>query len=213
MHRKLSETARAALTAACAPDTGGRPAAPGHRLLGATTAVVADTCVRGALGFVLLLHRRKDGLVAEELYFASREDSGAWGDTEHLSGSAGIADLTRPEEAAAVLRGRSMTSLGESETLLHTGRPQADEGHELLRFHTLLVSGNIGHLDIEDTSAGASPASARVRKPLMSQVALLALFPEETVTVRTGPDAGTGVRALGELLDLSGSGVSGASRA
>ncbi|WP_051834519.1 hypothetical protein [Streptomyces sp. NRRL S-15] len=208
MHRSLAETARAALTAECAPDADGRAAVPVPRLEGAaTTAVVADTCVRGDLGFVLLLHRRKDGLVAEELFFARREDTGDWGIAEHLSGSAGIVDLTSPEEAAAALRGWSMTLLGDSWTSLHTGRPQADEGYELLRFHVLLVHENIGHLEIEDASAGVGPAFGRLRKPLMSQVALLALFPEETVTVRTGADTGTGARSLGELFELTGSGA------
>ncbi|MGW0786733.1 hypothetical protein ACWD04_00410 [Streptomyces sp. NPDC002911] len=213
MHRNLADTARAALTAASAPGAGGREAVPAHRLDGATTTVVVDTCIRGDLGFALLLHRRKDGADAEELFFARREGTGGWGSAEHLSGSGGIPDLTGPEEAAAVLRGWSMTLLGESETLLPTGRPQADEGYELLRFHVLLVDGSVRHLQVEDTSAAAPPAaSGHVRKPLRSQMALLALFPEESVTVRTRADAGTGAGSLGERFELTGSGaVSGAS--
>lgn len=205
MHRSLAETARAALTAACAPGSDGDAALPAPRLEGAATAVAADTCVRGDLGFVLLLHRRQDGLVAEELFFARREDTGAWGAAEHLSGSAGIPDLTRPEEAAAVLHGWSLVALGDSETGILTGRSraEADEGYELVRFHVLLVNEAIGHLDLEDTSVGASPASGRVRKPLTSQVALIALFPEESLSVRTGP--GADVRSSGGLLELAGS--------
>ncbi|MEU1212954.1 hypothetical protein ABZ424_11025 [Streptomyces sp. NPDC005790] len=207
MHRNLADTARAALTDAYAPGAGEHGAVPAHRLEGATTTVVADTCVRGDLGFALLLHRRKDGVVAEELFFARREGAEGWGSAEHLSGSAGAPDLTGPEEAAAVLRGWSMTSLGESETLLPTGRPQADEGYELMRFHVLLVDESISHLHIEATSAGVPPASGHVRKPLTSQIALIALFPEENVTVRTRAEAGTGARSLGELFELAGSGA------
>ncbi|MBM7441411.1 hypothetical protein [Streptomyces sp. HB132] len=203
MHRSLAETARAALTAACAPGSDGDAALPAPRLGGDTTVVVADTCVRGDLGFVLLLHRRKDGLVAEELFFSRRENTGVWGAAEHLSGSGGIPDLTRPEEAAAVLRGWSLVALGDSETGILTERPRADEGHELVRFHVLLVNEAVGHLDLGNTSVGASPASGRVRKPLTSQVALIALFPEESVTVRTG--AGAGVRPSDEPLELVGS--------
>ncbi|HWU11899.1 MAG TPA: hypothetical protein VN520_37055 [Streptomyces sp.] len=205
MDRNLAETARAALGAACAPGTEGRAAVPAPRLDGTTTTVVADTCVRGDLGFVLLLHRRRDGLVAEELFFATREDTGEWGTAEHLSGSGGFPDLTDPEEAAAVLRGRPMMLLGESGTLLHTGRPQADEGYELLRFHVLLVDEGVGHLHVEDGSGGVPPSSGRVLKPLMSRLALLALFPEERVTVHPGPDAGAGERSLGEPFELAGS--------
>ncbi|WP_203182535.1 hypothetical protein [Streptomyces pratensis] len=205
MRTSLAETARAALTAAHGPDADGRATVPAPRLDDTTTTVVADTCVRGDLGFVLLLHRRKDGLVAEELFFSNRESTGVWGAAEHLSGSGGIPDLTSPEEVAAVLRGWSMTVLGDSETGLHTGRPQADDGYELLRFHVLLVDESIGRLDIEDTTAGASAVPHRVVKPLTSQVALVALFPEERVTVRTGTDAGTGVRSMGEMFELAGS--------
>ncbi|MFC9942151.1 hypothetical protein [Streptomyces pratensis] len=205
MRTSLAETARAALTAAHGPDADGRATVPAPRLDGTTTTVVADTCVRGDLGFVLLLHRRKDGLVAEELFFSNRESTGAWGAAEHLSGSGGIPDLTGPGEAAAVLRGWSMTVLGASETGLHTGRPQADDGYELLRFHVLLVDESIGRLDIEDTTTGASTAPGRHRKPLTSQVALFALFPEERVTVRTRADAGNGAGSMGELLELTGS--------
>lgn len=52
MHGNLAETAQAALTAACAPGAGLDAALPAPRLGGDTTVVVADTCVRGALGFV-----------------------------------------------------------------------------------------------------------------------------------------------------------------
>lgn len=205
MHRNLAEAARAALTVAYGPGTDGRAAVPAPRLAGTATTVVADTCARGGLGFVLLLHRRKDGLVAEELFFSTREATGAWGAAEHLSGSGGIPDLTSPEEAAAVLRGRPVAVLGDSWTLLHTGRPQADDGCEPMRFHVLLVDGNVGHLDIEDSPAGASPASHRLRKPLTSQVALLALFPGECVTVRTRAEAVAGVRSMDGLVELTGS--------
>ncbi len=61
MQRNLAELAHAALTAASG--AGPAPSPGGGRS-------VAGTCVRGDLGFALLRHRRKDGLV---------EWGGAWG--------------------------------------------------------------------------------------------------------------------------------------
>ncbi|MFD9498475.1 hypothetical protein [Streptomyces sp. NPDC060035] len=73
---------------------------------------------------------------------------------------------------------------GESETLLFTGRPQAEEGYELLRFYALLMDRKVSHLRIEETSPGTAPASGRTRKTPGSRIAVMALFPEERFTVR-----------------------------
>lgn len=206
MHRNLAELAHAALAAAALQDTGAARAVP-TRLDSATEAAVADTCVRGNLGFTLLFHRRKDGLVAEELYFSPRQDDGSWAAADHLSGGVMGIEPTSPREVAAILKGRSLTLFGESETELFTGRPQADEGDEPLRFYTLLVGQGVGHLDIEDTSPGADPAGSRTRKTLTSRVALFALFPGERFTVHAMARNGSGTQALGEPYELTGTGA------
>ncbi|MDT0428911.1 hypothetical protein [Streptomyces salyersiae] len=202
MRGNLAETAHAVLTAARAPGAGAPPL-PYARLDG-SAGVVADVCVRGDLGFVLLLHRRKDGALAEELFHCGRTDTGAWGTAEHLSGGLLGVEATSPRDIEAALAGRPMALWGESETLLFTGRPGGDEGHQLLRFQTLLVREDVGHLDVRDVSSRAGSAPARLRKPLLCQVALLALLPEERVTVRAVARDGAGARFLGEPFELTG---------
>ncbi|MFD9498476.1 hypothetical protein [Streptomyces sp. NPDC060035] len=80
-----AELAHAAPTAGSTRDTGAAPAVP-TRLDSASGAAVADLCVRGDLGFALLLHRRKDGLVAEEIYASHRQEDGSRAAADHLSG-------------------------------------------------------------------------------------------------------------------------------
>ncbi|MFI9628899.1 hypothetical protein [Streptomyces sp. NPDC052042] len=202
MPRNLADVARAALTAACVRSRGDATGPGGY----GDIARVADTCVRGGLGFVQLLHRRKDGILAEELYFSTREDDGSWAVAEHLSGSTIGDDPGDPRNIAAVLRGRPLALLGESEALLYTGRPEADDedGYEMLRFHTLLVPQEAGHLDIEDVSSGVGPTPSRTRKPLSSRIALFALFPGERFSVHVMAGEGGSRRALGEPWELTG---------
>lgn len=202
MRGNLAETARAALTAACAPGGDAFPAEPA-RLDGATTVVVADVCVRGDLGFVLLLHRRTDGCAAEELYFSSRDGARVWDAPDHLSGSVLRMEPTSPRSVAAVLGGRVLVPSVDSETLLFTGRPQGDEGYEPLRFHTVLADQAVVCLDIEDATPG-TPEPGPVRKRLMSRVALLALLPGERFVVRAVVRDGAGYRPWGEPFDVTG---------
>jgi len=203
MYKNLAELAHAALTAASVADTRVAPALP-TRLDSANEAVVADTCVRGNLGFALLFHRRKDGLVAEELYFSTREDDGTWAAADHLSGGVTGIEPTTPHDVSAVLNGRSMMLCDESETNLFTGRPQADEGYELLRFYALLVDLETDYLDIGDTRPGADLVSSRTHKELTSQVALFALFPGESITVQAIARKDSRPQALGEPYELAG---------
>ncbi|MFE4425362.1 hypothetical protein [Streptomyces sp. NPDC056817] len=203
MYKNLAELAHASLTAASVQDTGAAPALP-TRFDSANNAVVADTCVRDNLGFALLFHRRKDGLVADELYFSTREDDGTWAAADHLSGGVTGIEPTSPRDIAPILKGRSMMLYDESETDLPTGRPQADEGYELLRSYALLVDPETDHLDIEDTTPGAAPAAGRTRKTLTSQVALFALFPGERFTVHAIARKGSRSQTLGESYELIG---------
>ncbi|MFE1408917.1 hypothetical protein ACFW5D_36300 [Streptomyces sp. NPDC058770] len=202
MYKNLAELACAAL-AASIQDTGAAAALP-TRLDSANKAVVADTCVRDNLGFALLFHRRKDGLVADELYFSTREDDGTWAAAEHLSGGVTEIEPTSPRNVAAILKGRSMVLYDETETDLPTGRPQADEGYELLRSYALLVDPETDHLDIENTTPGADPAAGRTRKTLTSQVALFALFSGERFTIHPVARNGSRSQPLGEPYELTG---------
>ena len=92
----------------------------------------------------------------------------------------------------------------ESETNLFTGRPQAAEGYELLRFYALLVGLETDHLDIRDTTPGADPVSSRTRKTLTSRVALFALLPGESITVHARARKDSRSQPLGEPYELAG---------
>lgn len=203
MPRNLAELARAALTARDTQGAGGVYAMPAH-LDSTTEAAVADVCIRDNLGFVLLHHRRKDGYFADELYFSTRLDDGSWAAADHLSGGVMEIDPTSPRELARILNGRSLSPFGESETRLCTGRPEADEGYEPLRFYEFLVDGEADHLDVEHTSSEADPTRDPVQKSLISQVTLFALFPGERVTIRAMPGKGPGSHPLGEPYELTG---------
>ncbi|MFJ4773757.1 hypothetical protein ACIP88_32375 [Streptomyces uncialis] len=183
MPKNLAEFAHAALTAEAERDTPATQATATRPDIGAGP-VVADVCVRDDLGFVLLLHRRRDGQAAEELYFSTRRDDGSWAAADHLSGGVIGIDPTDDRDVAGVLRGRPLTPFGESETELFTGRPQADEGYERLCFHEILVGQEVGHLDVERASSGPDAGPSRFRKTPTCGVALFALFPGERLTVR-----------------------------
>ena len=202
----LAELARAALTARDTQGAGGVYAMPTHPDSG-TEVTVADICMRDDLGFVLLFHRRKDGHFAEELYFSTRLDDGSWAAADHLSGDVMGIEPTSTRELASILNGRSLVPFGESETLLFTGRPEADDGYEPLRFYELIVDGEVDHLDIEITSPEATPTRGPVRKALISHVVLFALFPGERVTIRAMTGKGPGSHPLGEPCKLASPGA------
>ncbi|MFJ8795816.1 hypothetical protein [Streptomyces sp. NPDC102462] len=201
MAENLAELAHAALTAGHTQGAATSHAVP-TRLDSVSGAAVADTCIRDGLGFVLLFHRRKDGLFAEELYCSTRLDDGSWTATEHLSGGVMGIEPTNTRDIAGILNGRSLALFGESETELLTGRPQADDGYELLRFYELLVDEEASHLDIENASPGAGPGRSRIHKSVISRVALLALFPGERCTIRAMVRKGAGSYPLGEPYEL-----------
>ncbi|MFG2816351.1 hypothetical protein [Streptomyces sp. NPDC048410] len=168
MTRSLAETARAALH---------RQPAEG----------VADVWTDGDLGFVLLLHRRKDGVMAEELYYAQRAEDGTWDRPEHLSGGLLGLDPGDPATVTSALAGEPIRIVGESETLLHTGRGP-DDGYETAHIWHLLIT---DEADALTTEAG----HRRVTSPL----SLLILFPGETAHVSATRDT----RPLGDPLVLT----------
>ncbi|MFE9096445.1 hypothetical protein [Streptomyces sp. NPDC007264] len=203
MPRNLAELAHAALTAGYMPDTDGAHSVL-TRLDSTTRAVVADVSLRDNLGFVLLFHRRRDGHVAEELYASTRLGDGSWARADHLSGGVTAIGPAGIRYGAGLSNGRSLVPFGESETCLFTGRPQADDGYELLRFHELLVEAEADHLNVEGTSPETGLPRDRIRKSLVSPVALFALFPGERITVRAMVETGTGPQPLGEPYELTG---------
>ncbi|MFJ4005341.1 hypothetical protein ACIPWL_18095 [Streptomyces sp. NPDC090023] len=150
---------------------------------------VADVWTDGPLGFVLLLHRRKDGVMAEELYYALRTEDGAWDRPEHLSGGVLGLDPEHPAAVAGMLADEPIRVLGESETLLYTGRSRGrGDGYETAHIRYLLITPEADALTTEST-----------HRKVTSPLSLLILFPGETAHVWATRDG----RPLGEPLTLS----------
>ncbi|WP_330235702.1 hypothetical protein [Streptomyces sp. NBC_00566] len=149
---------------------------------------VADVWTDGDLGFVLLLHRRKDGAMAEELYCAQRAEDGTWDRPEHLNGGLlGLDPGNDPTAVTTALAGEPIRVLSASETLLHTGRGEED-GYETAHIWQLLITPEADALTTEST-----------HRKVTSPLSLLILFPGETAHVSATRDA----RPLGAPLTLS----------
>lgn len=89
---------------------------------------VADVWINGDFGFVLLLHRRHDGLPAEELYYPLRFEGGTWARPDHLGGGMIGLEVSDRSAVAEALAGAPMAVVAESESLVHTGRGRSGDG-------------------------------------------------------------------------------------
>ncbi|GAB3119257.1 hypothetical protein GCM10027160_33040 [Streptomyces calidiresistens] len=163
--------------------------------------VAADVWIRGDLGFVLVLHRRDDGFLGEEVYHSFRDPEGgpegAWSECDHLGGSVWRLD---PKEARA--RGTGLANgapmvVTDDEVRLHTGRASGDEGWEPVRIVVLLAPREADALAI----TGADGTSSR-RRPPTSPLALVVLLPGDRVRVRATRSTGGGHVPVGEPVDL-----------
>lgn len=164
--------------------------------------VAADVWIEGNLGFVLLLHRRDDGLVAEEVYYSVRgQEEGKsvdWLDCDHLGG--GVLGF-HPADASArreILAGHPMAILTESESLIHTGRVLVDEGDELVRIVELLVTDEADVLEVENP-AGSAPQLHRTASGLV----LLVLLPGDRIRARAADLRGSHLVPIGEAIELT----------
>ncbi|MFD7066698.1 hypothetical protein ACFV97_05585 [Streptomyces sp. NPDC059913] len=189
MTRPLAETALEALEDGPPAATAG----PG----GIVEPVVADVWTGHAIGCVLILHRRDDGLVAEELFHSVR-GPGGWAGCDHLSGGLLGFDPRDVASREAVLAGRGLAVVTESESLVHTGRSAEDEGDELLRFVELLVAAEADVLDVENLTE-----PSRGHRPVPSDLALLVLFPGDRLRVRAARSTPAGNVPVGEAVELS----------
>ncbi|QCD53629.1 hypothetical protein [Streptomyces hawaiiensis] len=167
----------------------------------ADTVIVADVWISGDLGFVLLLHRRDDDLIAEELYYSVRRADGVWECPDHLGGGIVGTELGTSAMAEDALAGASVSVVAESESLVHTGRGSDGDEGELVRAWELLVSGGADLIEIERfPPAPGTPAISRrdVTGPLM----LLVLLPGERVRVSPMRRENSSFTRFGDVLDL-----------
>ncbi|MGW5335855.1 hypothetical protein [Streptomyces bauhiniae] len=177
-------------------------AAAHHLPLDADTPLVADIWISGDLGFVLLLHRRGDGLVAEELYYSLRGEGGVWERPDHLSGGIVGVEMADPSAAEDVLAGAPMSVIAESESLVHTGHgPNGDEG-ELVHVWELLMSSEADLIEIERSSPAFPETSALSRRELTGPLVLLVLLPGERARVQAMRRENSSLTRLGDPLEL-----------
>ncbi|MTE21878.1 hypothetical protein F0L17_22730 [Streptomyces sp. TRM43335] len=93
---------------------------------------------------MLVLHRRDDGCVAEEVFHSVRDRDGGGGggrlDCDHLSGGLLGFQPADPSARGRILSGQATAVVTESESLVHTGRFPKDEGDEPVRVVELLIT-------------------------------------------------------------------------
>ncbi|WP_406727519.1 hypothetical protein WJ438_26930 [Streptomyces sp. GD-15H] len=173
-----------------------------HLTISPGAPVVADVRISGDLGFVLLLHRRNDGLVAEELYYSVRREDGAWERPDHLGGGIVGVEMADPAAVEDALAGVPMSVLSESESLVHTGRDPNGDGGELVRFWALLVSSEVDLIEIERLSPVSPETSTFSGRGVIVPLTLLVLLPGERIRVSAIRGDKTSCTRLGNALDL-----------
>ncbi|MER7309953.1 hypothetical protein E5082_29940 [Streptomyces griseoluteus] len=199
MREPLAEAARTALQQG---GTTTAQATADHLTVPADTPLVADVWINGDLGFVLLLHRRGDGLVAEELYYSVRREDGAWERPDHLSGGIVGTEMADPAAVKDALAGAPMSVVAESESLVHTGRdPNGDDG-ELVRISELLMSSEVDFIEIERLSPASPETSAPLRRGMTGPLTLLVLLPGERIRVSAMRGEDSSRARLGNALEL-----------
>jgi hypothetical protein len=182
----------------------GRPSSAGPaeaQVLGGTDGpAVADVWTSGDLGFALLVHRRHDGLLGEELYYSVRRENGDWESPDHLSGGILGTDVSDPSAVESALTGAPMAVAAESESLVLTGRgPSGDEG-ELVRVWELLVSGEADLVEIELVPPRPGQTPQTFRREVTGPLILLVLRPGERVRVSAMRGRDASLARLGEAL-------------
>ncbi|WP_073881768.1 hypothetical protein [Streptomyces sp. CB00316] len=190
MRRPLAAIAREALSS-------------GPTVAAATGPVVADVWTEDDLGFVLLVHRRDDGYLAEELFYSLRssdEDTEAagWADCDHLGGGLLGFDPADPAAREEILARRAMAVVTESESLVHTGRVPEDDGDELVRVAELFVTPEAESLEVENLTR-----PSRHMRRLFFPLALVVLLPGDRLRIRAVRASGTGYTAVGDDLELA----------
>jgi hypothetical protein len=190
MREPLADVAAAALRRGRPSDTHPGPHAGSPR--------VADVWIDGDLGFVLLLHRRDDGLVAEELYCSLRGADGVWERPDHLGGGVLGVEIADPSAVGDALAGAPVSVVAASESLVHT---RGDEG-ELVHVWELLVSSEADAIEIERFSPASPGAPALAGRDVTGPVMLLVLLPGERARVCALRRDTASLARLGHPLEL-----------
>ncbi|UYQ62704.1 hypothetical protein [Streptomyces peucetius] len=181
------------------PEQGPRHALPAPLTKGP---VVADVWIDDSLGFALLIHRRSDGLVSEELYHSVRNSNGDWLDCEHLGGAILGFDIEVPAAIEDALAGAPVAVVSESESLIYTGRSDAEEGYESARVVTVLFGGEVDLIEIEDLSPALTARDERFTMDVTSPLMLLVLLPGQKLRVSALRHEGSSLIKIGGAMEF-----------
>ncbi|MFE7776217.1 hypothetical protein ACFU5O_20450 [Streptomyces sp. NPDC057445] len=151
------------------PRVGAGHALPGRLADGPTA---ADVWIDGDLGFALLVHRRDDGFVSEELYYSVRDTKGNWLDCDQLGGGMLGFDVEDETAVRSVLAGAPMAVMSESEALVYTGSKHHEDGYESVRILTVLVGEQTDLIDFEIRTSEPQARIGHLSKDVTSPLIL-----------------------------------------
>lgn len=178
-----------------------------HRTLGDLLAslnegpVAVDVWIEGDLGFVLLLHRRKDGLASEELYYSVRNADGEWQDCGHLGGAVLGFDVEMTTASQHTPASSRLAVVSESESLVDTGRSDAEDGYETVRARTVLIGDDVDALEITDLSPDSTARGRQHILDVRSPLLVLVLLPGKRLRVSALRHEGEAFAVTGDVMD------------
>ncbi|MFJ2628408.1 hypothetical protein ACIO6T_34685 [Streptomyces sp. NPDC087532] len=158
--------------------------------------LMTDVSLHGDIGFVLVVHHQRDGLVVEKIYYALRNSDGTWQEPDHLSGGLAGIDPQVARDVQGELHGETMKSISDAESLIYTGRFSIDDGYESIRFLEVLTAPWTDHIEVVDRGR---PDVSVTLKSAPHMLSILVTFPEERLLLRTGSD--------GSVIHFDGAGV------
>ncbi|MFE3329230.1 hypothetical protein [Streptomyces sp. NPDC059176] len=140
--------------------------------------------------------------MSEELYYSVRNSNGDWLDCEHLGGAILGFDIDVPAAMDDVLAGAPMALVSESESLIYTGRSDAEEGYEPARVVTVLVGAKVDLIEIEDLSPAPTARGGRFTTDVTSPLMLLVLLPGQKLRVSALRHEGSSLIKIGGAMEL-----------
>lgn len=180
MRQTMAHVAREALREGKhPPGDGARNSLPARLAKGPTA---ADVWIDGNLGFALVVYRRDDGFLAEELYYSIRAATGDWLDCDQLSGGTLAFDLADFAAVASVLTDSPLAVVSESEALVYTGS-EHEEGYESVRVLTVLIGESPDFIDFDIRTQEPDAQVGHLSKELTSPLMLAVVRAGQRLTV------------------------------
>ncbi|MFJ2439040.1 hypothetical protein ACIOWG_00920 [Streptomyces sp. NPDC087658] len=141
--------------------------------------------------------------MSEELYHSVLNSNGNWPQCEHLGGAILGFDTEVPAAIEDVLASAPMAVLSESESLIYTGRNDAEEeGYESTRAVTVPVGSKVDLIEIEDLSQVITARSGRFTTDVKSPLMLLVLRPGQKLRVSALRHEGSSLVRIGSAMKL-----------